>query len=137
MSEAELQANVARYLCLQYPDVLFHSDFGSGVKLTPWQAKMQRAQSGGRRGWPDLLVAEPVARCIDGSWNYDYHGLFLELKKEGTRLKKKNGGWASEHIAEQANVLKELRGKGYKADFAVGFDQAIQIIDRYLSLRRK
>lgn len=137
MSEAEIQANVALYLRMQYPDVLFRSDFGAGAKLRPWQAKVQKMQNGGRRAWPDMFIAEPAPRCIDGSWDYEWHGLFLELKKEGTRLKKKNGGWASEHIAEQANVLKELREKGYKADFAVGFDQAIQVIDRYLSLRRK
>ena len=33
MSEAELQTQVADYLRLQFPEVLSHSDFGSGVKL--------------------------------------------------------------------------------------------------------
>lgn len=61
-----------------------------------------------------------------------YHGLFLELKKEGTRLKKKNGGWATEHIAEQAEVLGKLRKRGYCAEFAVGFDEAKRTIDEYL-----
>lgn len=136
MTEAELQANVARYIRIRYPDVLFHSDFGSGVKLTPWQAKMQRAQNGGIRAWPDLMIAEPSARCIDGSWDYEWHALFLELKKDGVRLKKKSGEWASQHIAEQASVLECLQDKGYKADFAIGYDQAIQKIDEYLKLRR-
>ena len=60
----------------------------------------------------------------------------LELKKDGVRLKKKSGEWASEHIAEQASVLKCLQDKGYKADFAIGYDQAIQKVDEYLKLRR-
>lgn len=123
MSEAELQKQVAIYIRMQYPDVIFHSDFGSGVKLTPWQAKMQKMQNGGRRAWPDMFLAEPVGK---------YHGLFVELKKEGTRLKKKNGDWASEHIAEQDVVLSELNDKGYKAEFAIGFEQALNLIDNYL-----
>lgn len=123
MSEAELQKQVAIYIRMQYPDVIFHSDFGSGVKLTPWQAKMQKMQNGGRRAWPDLFLAEPVGK---------HHGLFVELKKEGTRLKKKNGDWASEHIAEQDVVLSELNDKGYKAEFAIGFEQALNLIDDYL-----
>lgn len=123
MSEAELQKQVAIYIRMQYPDVIFHSDFGSGVKLTPWQAKMQKMQNGGRRAWPDMFLAEPVGK---------YHGLFVELKKEGTRLKKKNGDWASEHIAEQDAVLSELNDKGYKAEFAIGFEQALNLIDDYL-----
>lgn len=59
-------------------------------------------------------------------------GLFIELKKDGTRLKKKNGEWASDHIAEQAKVLYELRIAGYEAVFAVGYDEAVAIIENYL-----
>ena len=82
------------------------------------------------------MIAEPAARCIDGGWDYDWHGLFLELKREKTRLKKKSGEWASEHIAEQAIILQRLQNRGYKAEFAIGFDQATQMIDEYLKLRR-
>lgn len=126
MNEAELQKQVAIYIRMQYPDVIFHSDFGSGVKLTPWQAKMQKMQNGGRRAWPDMMIAEPVGK---------YHGLFIELKKDGTRLKKKNGEWASQHIAEQAEVLEMLRFRGYRAEFAVGFDQAKELIDDYMKFK--
>lgn len=61
-----------------------------------------------------------------------YNGLLIELKRDGTRLKKKDGSWASEHIEEQARVLQTLREKGYAAEFAVGFDEAKKIIDWYL-----
>lgn len=57
----------------------------------------------------------------------------IELKKEGTRIKKKNGDFASEHIVEQADILERLRFRGYKAEFAVGFDEAKKLIDDYLS----
>ncbi len=136
MTESDLQTQVADYLRLQYPDVLFHSDFGGGTKLTPGQAKKQKRQNGGRRAWPDMFIAEPF---IDEGLFEDAlcrgrleHGLFLELKKDGTRLKKKNGEWATPHIAEQADVLQKLRERGYCAEFAVGFDEAKKIIDEYL-----
>jgi len=129
-SESQLQQQVADYLCLQYPDVLFHSDYGSGVKLTPRQASIQKRQNGGRKSWRDMFIAESQ---VNGDTLYDFQsGLFLELKKEGTRLKKKNGDWASEHIKEQAKVLEQLRARGYCAEFAVGFNEAKKIIDEYL-----
>lgn len=139
MKESDLQIMVADYLRLQYPDVLFHSDFGSGVKLTPVQAMIQKRQNGGKRAWPDMFIAEPmpVKGAPDGIMgvkrNEQYHfGLFIELKREGTRLTKKDGSWASEHIAEQAEMLERLIFRGYKAEFAVGFDEAKRIIDEYL-----
>ena len=134
MSEAELQKQVAIYLRMQYPEAMFHSDFGSGAKLTPWQAKVQKVQNGGRRAWPDLFIAEPSVIAGEGLRpTKKYHGLFIELKKEGVRLrKKKDGSWATPHIEEQAEILAELRNRGYMAEFAVGFEQALDLIDDYL-----
>lgn len=123
MKESDLQVQVADYLRLRYPDVQFHSDYGSGLKLTQGQAMKQKRQNGGRRGWPDLFIAEPMNGL---------HGLFIELKKAGTRLKKKDGTWASSHLEEQNEVLNKLQKKGYAAYFAVGFEEAKQIIDDYL-----
>lgn len=156
MTESELQEAVAEYLVRKYPDVMFHSDFGSGVKLTPGQAKRQKRQNGGRSKWPDLEIAEvriiipknsvEAIKYSKNHWvSFPYikgqvklpamivmAGLYIELKKEGTRLKKKNGDWATEHIAEQAEVLAKLRQRGYCAEFAVGFEEAKIIIDEYL-----
>lgn len=136
MTESQIQEMVADYLRLRHPDVLFHSDFGSGVKLTMGQAVRQKRLNGGRRAWPDLFIAEPqfkVIRINDPNLvTRQYHGLFIELKKDGKRLKKKNGEWASDHIAEQAKVLSELRASGYEAQFAVGYDEAVAIIENYL-----
>ena len=39
---------------------------------------------------------------------------------------------ADQHIREQHALLVELEKRGYAARFAVGFDQAKQIIDEYL-----
>ena len=148
--ERHLQMQIADYIRMQYPDVLFHSDFGSGIKLTPGQSRIQYRQNGGRRGWPDMFIAEPrVRQTTDGEFGIklgffgdedngtEYYammfaGLFLEIKRDGTRLKKKNGEWATTHIKEQAIVLHRLRKRGYAASFAVGFDEAKKIIDEYL-----
>lgn len=134
MKEEIIQQQVADYLRLQYPDVIFHSDFGSGTKLTMGQAVRQKRLNGGRRAWPDMFIAEPkdgLNMHTNGNPNI-YAGLFIELKKDGTRLKKKDGAWASEHLAEQADLLDRLEFRGYKAVFAVGFDEAKEVIDDYL-----
>lgn len=44
MTELDLQTQVADYLRLQYPGVLFHSDYGSGIRLTPGQAVKMTVQ---------------------------------------------------------------------------------------------
>jgi hypothetical protein len=124
MTELELQAQVADYIRLQYPDVIFHSDFGSGIKLTMGQAIKQKRLNGGRRSWPDMFLAEPKGK---------YAGLMIELKKEGVRVYKKDGTLVSdEHIREQYDMLEQLRRRGYAANFACGFDEAKALIDRYM-----
>lgn len=152
-SEENLQVMVADYLRLQYPNVLFHSDYGSGVNLTISQAKIQKRLNGGRRAWPDMFISKPKEigwmeigdNFVPTKW---LHGLYIELKKDGTKLKRekdckkilksetklrKAGDWWDKHIEEQAETLEQLRKDGYKAEFAVGFEQAKQIIDEYLS----
>lgn len=130
MTELELQAQVADYLRLQYPQALFHSDFGSGIKLTPGQAMRQKRLQGGRRSWPDMFIAEP--KQLAGR-EEPLHGLFLELKRDGVKIYKKDGSLvANEHIREQSRLHFELGQKGYWANFACGFDEAKEIIDWYL-----
>lgn len=124
MTELELQAQVADYIRLQYPDVIFHSDFGSGIKLTMGQAIKQKRLNGGRRSWPDMFLAEPKGK---------YSGLFIELKKEGVRIFKKDGTLVSDrHIREQYDMMEQLRKRGYAVNFACGFSAAKILIDRYM-----
>lgn len=133
MTELELQAQVADYIRLQYPDVIFHSDFGSGIKLTMGQAIKQKRLNGGRRSWPDMFLAETViVEREDGAYE-GLSGLFVELKREGTRIFKKDGKLvADEHIREQFDMLHDLRARGYAAEFACGFDEAKKLIDDYM-----
>lgn len=126
--EETLHLKVCDYLRKNYPDVLFRTDFSSGMKMTPGQAaKHKKFQKG--RAWPDLFIA-----CSDrDGWEIKECGLFLELKAEGTKLYKKNGEMvANKHYQEQAEMLEKLRLNGYIAEFAVGYDQAIKIITDYL-----
>ena len=134
-SEEALAIKISDYLKTQYPDVIYHFDYGSGLKMTKGQAVRQKRLNK-HRGYPDLFIAEPRTVVL-GESKFDdvivyYSGLYLEIKKEGTRLKKKNGEWASEHVAEQAKMLEALEDKDYKAEFAVGFEKAKEIIDKYL-----
>ncbi len=136
MTELELQAQVADYIRLQYPTVIFHSDFGSGIKLTMGQAIKQKRLNGGRRSWPDMFLAEPDIGKTDGSkksFKKVWFGLFIELKREGTRIFKKDGTLVSDtHIREQFDMLEQLRARGYAAEFACGFDEAKKLIDDYM-----
>lgn len=131
MTEKQLYEQVARYVQSIYPIVIYHFDFGADLKLSMGLAKRQKRLQG-RRGYPDLFIAEP--RTIKkGSDKYAYNGLFIELKREGTRIYKKNGELVSnEHIQEQARMLEELRRRDYMAEFACGFDETKKIIDGYL-----
>lgn len=131
MTEREVYTLVAQYLQVRYPKAIYRFDLAADMKLTPGQARRHK-ELHPYRGYPDLFIAEPAPRCVDGSWNYEYNGLFIEIKKEGTRLKNKKGEWATEHIKEQADILEELQFRGYRAVFAVGFEEVKKIIDEYL-----
>ncbi len=141
-SEENLHQQVVDYLQLQYPGIMFRTDFAAGIKMTIRQAtKHARLQSG--RAWPDLFVAAPMYKDQAA----DFYGLFIELKKDGTKLVRdkdakvilkgddelrKKGDWWDRHIEEQAEVLEYLKLNGYCATFAIGFDAAKGVIDRYL-----
>jgi hypothetical protein len=132
MTEHEMYAQIADYMRYRYPKAIYRFDLAADLKLSIGQAaKHKRLQ--GRRGYPDLFIAEP--RTIKkGSDKYYYAGLFLELKRPGTTIYKKNGELVSnEHIQEQARMLEELRRRDYMAEFACGFDETKKIIDEYLS----
>lgn len=121
--EDSLQIAVCNYIRLQYPKVLFTSD-ASGIRLTMGQAvKMKKMKS--NPGWPDLFLAEPKGK---------YHGLFIELKRDGERIIKLNGDPVSRHIAEQIEMISILNNKGYSAWMIIGFDNVKKVIDWYFKL---
>ena len=142
MTEHEMYMQIADYMRYQYPKVIYRFDLAADLKLSIGQAKKHKRLQG-RRGYPDLFIAEPMSRKIDLSKDspFDkaaklvmYSGLFIELKKAGTRIYRKDGRLVSDtHIREQFDMLEQLRQRGYMAEFACGFDEAKEIIDEYLA----
>ncbi len=127
-----LHQQVADYLKLQHPGVIYRTDFAAGVKMTIGQAtKHKRLQYG--RAYPDLFIAKPwlTPRTMK------YAGCYIELKHPlgGHQPFLKDGVTRSRdaHCLEQWAVLDELAALGYCARMAVGFDQAKAIIDWYLA----
>jgi hypothetical protein len=122
--EYELQRQISWYLHVQYYDVLFLSDTIANLKLTKMQAiRNKRIQKEGFKT-PDLLILEP---------RNGYNGLFIELKI-ATPFKKDGTIKAStkDHLKGQLESIEKLNQKGYKACFAVGFEETKKIIDDYL-----
>ena len=122
-NEENLHLKICDYLRKNYPDVLFRTDFSSGMKMSPGQAvKHKKFQKG--RAWPDLFIAES---------NTLASGLFLEIKAENVIVFNMNGKVRkNKHLIEQDKMLKELRKKGYRARFAIGYEDAIKQIHEYL-----
>ena len=121
-SETDEQKLFVKYWHLQHPDILIFADM-KGINLNIVTAVAAK-DAGCTRGWPDLFIARK---------NKGFAGCFIELKRTGTRLRKKNGEWASPHIAEQDNVQQKLRDEGYYAEFAVGFDEAVRQAEEYVA----
>lgn len=124
MREHDIYGILADYLRYKHPNVIYRFDLAADLKLTMGQAaKHKRLQR--YRGYPDLFIAEPIA---------GFAGLFLEIKRPGTRIFKKDGTLVSdEHIREQFDMLADLRKRGYAAEFVCGIDEATEIIEEYLS----
>lgn len=127
MTEAAIYEALARYINLQYPGLVYHFD-GSGINNPSKYSRAMYSRLNGR-AYPDLFVAATMLRSGAVS---AYHGLFIEIKREGTRLVKRDGTWADKHMEEQAAMLDALNREGYAAVFGVGLDQCIEIIDAYM-----
>ena len=121
--EEKIQIRLCEYVRVKYPHVIFECDLASGTKLTIGQAVKAKAMRS-NRGMPDFRIFHKVGR---------YNGLFLELKKEGEKLKNKKMEWLNEHIEEQAKVLELLIKQGYQCHFAIGIESAIYKVDTYMN----
>ena len=130
--EASLRQQVAEYLQLQYPDVVYRFDLAADLPLTVGQASRHKRLHP-HRGYPDLFIAQTAE--IAGTI---YSGMYLELKAEGKSPFKKNGTLRkSEHLEEQDKMLAKLTEAGYYAGFGVGFEECKSLIDSYLKDYRK
>ena len=126
-AETILQKQICQYLKLQYPGVIFHSDFSAGLHLPIWLAVL-RKKLNSCKGLPDLYIFKKKGNLS---------GLAIELKKEGEKLYKKNGEFKTDHLKEQAEILSALRAENWVACFGIGFEKTKKIIDIYLKLDDK
>ncbi len=129
--EEALQARVATYLRQHYPHVDFNSDYAAGLHLTMNQARIRKSLQSGR-GWSDMFIAYP---------SRGYHGLYLELKREGVAIYVSRGSRkgklvSNEQIEVEAAFLKRMNNLGYFGRFAVGYDKATKIIDWYFGAQQ-
>lgn len=97
-----------------YPELklMYHVPNG-GSRNKAEAAKLKR--QGVKKGVPDICL--PAARG-------KFHGLYVELKTDGGKASK-----------EQVEYIKALNRTGYAAEIAHGFEQAVEIITRYLELK--
>ena len=123
--EALLATRISNYMQINYPDVIFRFDLAADLKMTIGQATRNKRLHGKfNKSYPDLFIARA---------NKKYGGLYIELKA----MTKTGNVPNTAHTREQGVIHQILRESGYKADFAVGFDQSKLMIDEYLKIKRK
>ena len=126
-SEHNLYEQIARYLQLQYPNVIYRFDIAADLKLLAKQQSIKDFT---------LLVVIRIYFIAEPQFGERYCkslGLYMEIKTESNSPYKKDGTLKNDkHIKEQAEMLERLRQAGYRAEFGVGFSECKQIIDEYL-----
>lgn len=110
-SEASIQQAICNYLDAKYPRILYCASAG-GMRTSMKQA-IKMKMTGYRKGFPDMFIYKA---------NDSFNGLAMEVKKKG--------GVVSPHQKEWLNRLKE---GGYYSCVVYNLDDAIQIIDSYIS----
>ncbi|MCF8783246.1 hypothetical protein [Rhodococcus ruber] len=126
--ENDIYRLIAQHLRINYQGVVFHFDT-SGVNNTSHYSRGLYKSLNGDPGWPDLHIAAKSHSDFG-----DYLGLFIEVKKPGTRIRKRDGSLvADQHIREQAEMIKRLNSAGYYAAFGIGYDSCKKLIDEYLT----
>tara|TARA_R100000750_G_scaffold57125_1_gene43940 strand:+ start:442 stop:858 length:417 start_codon:yes stop_codon:yes gene_type:complete len=117
-----LQNTVVNYAEMQHQAVALPCNIEG--RKTPFQRYLFTVM-GGRKGTLDLFF--PYAR-------HNFNGLFIELKTEGTKVFKKDGMVRKDKtLSAQWEKIQHHIKQGYKAEFAIGFDEAKDILDYYFN----
>jgi len=113
--EQLIATRVANYLQVNYPHIPFRFDIAADLPMSIGQARRIKSLHGKyNKGHPDLVIYTPNG------------AVFIELKATKTVEK-------SKHTDTQKAYHRMLRELGYKVDFACGFNQAKEQIDKYLT----
>jgi hypothetical protein len=110
-SEASIQQAICNYLDAKYPRILYCASAG-GMRTSMKQA-IKMKMTGYRKGFPDMFIYKS---------NDSFNGLAIEVKKKG--------GVISPH---QKEWLTRLKDGGYFSCVVYNLDDAIQIIESYIS----
>ena len=117
---------VAAHIKLNLPKIIHRFDLAADMRLTPGQAKRAK-EIQGDTGYPDLFIAEPRG---------EYHGLYIEMKKNRAEVYKIDGTYKSgKHLLNQIVMRKRLQAKGYRVEWGLGSEDAIQKLEKYLSIK--
>lgn len=126
--EETLQIAVADYIRLQYPRVLFCHIANerkahvyrkmNGKSYSPNGQKLKKM--GVQAGMPDVMVFYQRELVMDGI-NGTYSGVAIELKVKPNKPTEK-----------QLDVLKKLHHQGWLTAVCYTFDEAKEVIDKYL-----
>lgn len=131
MTETTVYEQLAQYMRMQYPEAVYHFDLAGVNNPSRYTRNLYGRLN--RPAWPDFFLAESAPYySTDGSVEY-YSGLFIEIKKEGVKVYKKDGNIrADDHLKAQEKMLHKLSKRGYFTSFASGFDECKQLVDEYL-----
>lgn len=125
-AELKIQKQIAAYLRNVHHDIIFRSDLG-GIRLSMGLRIQAKLLQDWRTGYPDMFLPEPRG---------EYHGLYGELKTDAGEVFLKDGITfrANEHVTDQWAMIQALRGRGYAADWWLGYEDAIAKIEAYLAI---
>lgn len=113
MRDREHQTQVAaiNWFRMQYPGKLIHAIPNGGARNIVTARKLKA--EGVVSGVPDLFIPEPLGQ---------YHGLFVEMKVKGGRLRD-----------TQKGMIGNLEGRGYKCAVCWSFDDFMKVVNEYFN----
>lgn len=117
-SERQAQITVVQYLRTKYPDVLFWATPNGGSRNAIEAANLKK--EGVRAGVPDLFIAY-AQRSLTSDKHFSC-GLFIEMKSAKGKLSD-----------SQIDIMNKLSAEGYQCEVCYSVDEAIKVIDEYLS----
>lgn len=91
--------------------------------------QMAAIKEGFIAGQSDIIINRI---CYDVAAKRLYKGMFLELKKGGGKIYKRDGTFVNKHIEKQ-NQYMQTFGKDYFCNFGIGYDHAERIIRHFYS----
>lgn len=118
--ESAEQGSFSGYIKKHHPGLRFKTNKPEGKKTRRAQNEIRKKNS--NSGFPDMDIERPVA---------PFAGLKIENKKSGVTLTR--GQFIKDEFAHQYVCHKQLINEGYAVYFACSVQEAIDILEAYLS----